>query len=246
MGLYCRGRGRDRARGHGGGAAAFAPSSIANLELYLDGDTAPVVSGTIPSWTDLSGKAKHATNATPAQQPAAGAAINGKNTVHYAGGQVLGTPAIALGVFTIYVVGKFSGTAGILYEHSANTNSGNGCFVLGTTGSTMSTERAAQNTAWNKTANWATDGVARVLRHQYDGTHAGHTLAVNGVVQALTAVATQSPGTGTTSQALFLGARSGLVLPVTGDYRRVLVYSRVLSTTEDAQVTAWLRADAGV
>ncbi len=75
--------------GFGGLSASsvFAPTSIANLAVWLDaadGSTITDIAGAVSQWDDKSGNFNHATQTTGASQPLTGSgALNGKNVLSF-------------------------------------------------------------------------------------------------------------------------------------------------------------------
>ena len=101
------------------------------LQLWLMGDAGVESDGSnaISVWRDLSGLDKVALQSTTAKQPHTATAINSKPTVNFDGGDALRVDVVEGADFSIFTVFKTSG-AGILYELSPDTNSGNGLYLL--------------------------------------------------------------------------------------------------------------------
>ena len=212
------------------------PRSFANLALLLRADHGIVAQGDrVSSWQDQSGYQRDAAQGTAAQQPLwTDGALNDQPGVYFDATRILATPAFALSTFTVFLVFRAS-NAGLVYEHSPDVNANDGSWVYTTTGSTIAVRRGATISGKNLTANWGADSVNRIVRHQFDGTHAGHKLFINGTDQTLTDTVVGNPGTGASSlQQLFVGARSGVVAPLNGYIMELIVYSPQL-TDADAQ-----------
>ena len=71
------------------GTPPFTPASISGLALWLDAaDTATITqsSGLVSQWNDKSGNARHATQATGANQPVTNTrTIGGRNAIEWTG-----------------------------------------------------------------------------------------------------------------------------------------------------------------
>lgn len=239
-------------------SGGFTPSSISGLALWLDASDASTLfqasNGTTPAttdgdvvgyWGDKSGNGKHVIQGTTANKPTLQLAEkNGRNVVQFDGNDLLATVAtVALSTFTVIAVFRSSvaGTA-LLYEHGPAAGTDPGSYLNTSTGVTISVRRGTVNTSWNLSLNWANDNVWRVGSHDYAGTHATHQLAVNGTVQSLTSVASNNPGTGTVTDTIYLGARTGLTIPMTGQIAEFVVYSPALSVANRNSVESYLNA----
>jgi hypothetical protein len=214
--------------------SVMTPRSFPGLALWLRADRfALELDGNenVQSWTDLSGNGRHAMNQTAAERPGwLQGAMNAQPALFFNGGQLLVTPAFSMTTFTTIMV--FSATtAGMVYEHSGSPPASN---VYSSNNWTMLAQRGGVTSAKNMPANWATDGVIRIVRHEFEGTHASQRLAINGALQTLTNVVVNDPGTGPSAVLpVAIGATQSAVLPISGQIGELLIYSPKLS---DAQV----------
>lgn len=238
----------------GGG---FTPASISGLSLWLDASDATTLfqdsDGTTPAtanndpvgyWGDKSGNGKNATQATAGLKPRLKTAlINGLNAVNLDGGDTLVTPAIALTTFTVLTV--FRATDGyILYEHSIDAGANDGSLLIVRSNTTIIARRGANRSDKNIASLWGHDNTWRIATHTMDGTHAGHTLYLNGSIPGglVDGANTANPGSGSASAVLYIGSRVGATAWVTGDLAELLVVSPVLSTDDREMMEAYLNA----
>jgi len=105
-------------------AAAFSPSDIADLKLWLDAadsSTITASNGLVSEWRDKSGKNNHATQADEAKKPSNGATINNLNVVAF------GLPNDVLSIDAndaIAGLWKTGGTMVAFYESGSNSFEG--------------------------------------------------------------------------------------------------------------------------
>lgn len=107
-----RSRSRDRSRGHGGGASQFTPLSLPSLAGWwrVSADSVTIATG-VSQWNDLSGNARHLTQATGGTQPAYTAlGIGGLPSLTFVATKYLDCVAATWGVATpqpntVYIVG---------------------------------------------------------------------------------------------------------------------------------------------
>lgn len=234
-------------------AASFSPTNISGLELWLKSDAGvldasdnPITTDNtqVKTWQDQSGNDLHATQSTSARQPVWRSAANGinGNPAVYFSGDMMQTGNLTAGVYTIFAVHKATYN-GLVYERSVNTNSNAGEYLYTTTGYTTAVRRIPSSSlisGYQYTANWGVGNNTLTTCHQFDGTHAGHGLRVNGSQISLTSAPTNNPGTGESTEPFFIGARSGVVAPLTGFISEILYYSSVLSASDISDVEDYL------
>lgn len=232
---------------------SFSPSDIAGLQLWLKSDagvldatdTPITVDNTqIKTWQDQSGNGLDAVQANGALQPVwrdAANGINGKPAVYFAG-DIMATANLTAGVYTIFAVHKAT-VNGLIYERGVSVNTNDGEYLYTTVGYTIAVRRTdgtAKISAWDHTPNWGVGGNTLTTCHQFDGTHAGHTLRVNGSTLSLTSKGALDPGTVDATAALYIGARSGTVAPITGFIAEIVYYDSVLSLADVLKVESYL------
>lgn len=223
----------------------FLPTHIAGCKLWLRADrglwqdaarTTPATADGDPigAWEDLSGNGNHATQSTAAAKPTLKLGVmNGQPVIRFDGvDDWLATGNLSLTSFTIILVFKASAPTSIVYEHSPNVNTNDGNYMLATTAATVAVKRSGLMSAKNLSVNWGNDNIMRIARQNYEGTHASHTLSLNGTVQTLTDHTVNNPGTIAANTPLYLGARGGVSNYATCDFAEMIVYSPALSAEE--------------
>lgn len=165
--------------------------------------------------------------------------------------------SFALTSATVFIVGRFS-SDGALYTHYYGSFSGSweghqlmssdglgdapyvapSSLFVGNMASTASAKLAG--------SSWALGDVPMVIRHAWNGTHAGHKLWINGSLQTLTD-GTQTGTNGTINLAEFyIGSSHGIRKIVTGHFGAVLAYSPALSEADALQVDRYLGDRFGI
>jgi len=207
------------------------------------------VEGVVSLWTDNSSNNSDLVQVTQSKRPALiSNSLNGKRGVKFDGtDDALQASSVTIGAFTYFVVMKLTGTAGMIYEHSADAGTNPGSYMYGTTGNSLQVKRGTASSSKNFTADWAVDNAAKITVQVFDGTHAGHLLYINGASQSLTNVSADEPGTAEVTAALNVGARNdGASLPSNGLIYEIIVYNRALTATERGKVERYLSSKYGV
>jgi len=212
------------------------PGGVATgLLSWLRADTLLVTSGSnVTAWNGIGAAATSAPGVTMPTYSATG--LNGRPAVIFTPTQGFRLPNMALGPHTVFVTMRASGTAGVIWEHTANSNNVNGSLLFGTTGSSVSLLRNSIYQAQNLTTNWSTDNVTRVVSTRLTGVLANDRVRFNGTAATLTPTAGFSTATNTPTvitSDLFFGHRNqGPSLGMTGAIAEVAVYNRALSDAE--------------
>jgi hypothetical protein len=233
------------------GGGVIQPASLPGLQLWLKADAITGLSdgAGVSSWVDSSGLGRNAVQVTGADQP-----LYKVNQLHGLPGVVssgspkyLSVSSLPLSTFTAFVVFQASAN-GIIYEQSSNSNKGAnaGSAIYTTTAFSINAARGvngANASAKDYVSNWGSDNVAKRAAQSFDGTHAGHTLTVNGGSVSLTTYSTsnQDPGTSTVTDTLFLMARAGTSLFLPGTLYEIIFYSPVLSPAQQASIDRYLK-----
>lgn len=232
----------------GGAPAPFTPADLGPA-LWLDASTLGLANNAaVSSWTDLSGNARHATQATGTKQPTFKTGIlNGLPVLGFSG-DCLVTPSITLGLFTVAVVFRSSGTAGLVYEHGPNAATTDGAYLYGTTNNTVQVRRGGTSASGNHpSANWATDSTWRVAVHRFNGTRYGHLLRLNGAEVNLTTGGADSSTSLTTAQVLNIGSRANATaLPLTGDIAEIVVIPSAIGVEDQFRLENYLAGKWGL
>lgn len=236
--------------------AAFAPSDITSLALWLDAnDIPPVADATaISSWTDRSGNSRHAAQASGTKQPLYKLAIqNGMPAVRFdATDDCLTTAAINLAStagLTIFVVfTAASGTTRMLVESSATVVSNEGAFSFARlTGNTIEASHngnAGAAVSWTTTAATA-HTVPVIASAVYDFT-LGSTEEIVGWINDGNRAGTKpaagnNTDTGYGNHVFNIGARNnGASIPLGGDIFEIVFYASALSDYDRGRVETYL------
>lgn len=226
------------------------PKSIGNLRLWLDAShIAGLADGAaLASWTDLSGNGSHATQSTPAAQPTFYAnVLNGRPGVQFDGtADCLQAASVTFSLLTAFAVFQISGN-GLVYEHGPGGADTNNTYLYTTTANTLFFRRNTTNdSAKNYIANWGSDNAAKIARHTYGGTHATHTLHVNGALATLTNVLAGEPGASSVTAALNIGSRNQTTAFVTGYLFELILYDAALDGGQCRRIERYLSTKWGI
>ncbi len=146
------------------------------------------------------------------------------------------TGNITLGAYTVIMVHRVTTTCDYIWKRPTNFE-----YCYGSVGLSISTVHGANTSSYNLSSNWARYAVPRTLMVSFDGTHAGHTIRINGVTQTLTTVGGADPGTATTADTLAIYSADGVTAGSSGTIAEIIVYNRALTSGEKAQVESYLR-----
>jgi len=229
------------------------PSVLTDVALWLKADALSLADGTaVSSWTDSSGNARHAVQATAGSQPIYKTGIlNGKPVLRFDGAaSTLQIPAFAPGTNAVSILivmasGSAQAGTGIIVESSANPNTNAGAFTA---------YRAANNVTVGANSGAAVNGVTTnavsplLIAATLDFTRGLRftQTTINGVYNDTNINANQNAAATFTSQAVNIGARAGTSLFFAGDIAEIIVFKRLLTPLElaDAQ-TAYLKGKYG-
>lgn len=132
---------------------------------------------------------------------------------------------------------------GFVYEHSNNANTEEGSWILGQSAPAYIAKRGANASSYNPAI--PRDDAWRLVRHQCDGTNAGHQVFFNGSSQSLTSGgSTANPGTGNAVKVLNVGARAdGASFLMTGDLKCLVILARSAAViAQMSTVESYLRS----
>ena len=242
-----------------GGGVRFTPKKISGLALWLDAsDLATITkdgSNYVSAWADKSGKGFNVTQATGSAQP-----LWSANTISFDGSSDFLLSATGLDIMknkaggTIIAVGSIgSGTATeALFVHCTVNGLVGSRFALGI-GTSISNSvrvggRRLDADAFDGTAaEMITYGVTYIMTGINDYANAKAYLYMNNVLKQ-TDDPFQTAGTtsNTTSDYIVLGSNVSATLLVKCILKEVLIYEKVLSTTELTRVNQYLSRKWGV
>lgn len=236
-------------------SSAFLPTSLAGLALWLDGaDASSITLGTgVSQWSDKSGLGHHATNATGSAQPTYVSNVqNGQHAVHFNGAQSLfanlaisqpytafyvswsqaadGVTALATNPNTIFELKDLVGghLIGFHFTHFAGAEN----LVSRYDGAT----RVSPDCTYNAT----TAAEAFELRSDLADTTSAK-IYQGGTLKQTQTSTLASPNTSTQMQ---IGSEYGGNFML-GYICELILYSRIVNSTEQGQVEGYLRAKWG-
>jgi hypothetical protein len=237
-------------------AAAYTPTTDATVIEWWD--PATLANGAVASWAGGKGVATLA-QGTGANQPVKSAtSLNSTPGVTFDGVDDLlstaglGATLAALAVCTLTFVATDATTGfnKVLLEYGPNPNANVktfGCLINGAADRVGSLVLGTGTVAQQNTTNAVTLATATVVSIGFDVTvNTGIAfIRVNGAAVATTSVSTTTPAASWSSQSIFVGARSGAVLPWPGTLG-CLVLRNTNSTTGLLTLEQYVGAKAGL
>lgn len=233
----------------GGGAAAWTPASIAGLQLWLDASQIAGLNDgdAVATWSDVSGNAQHATQATASKRPLYKTSIlNGQPVVRFDGVDDF----LENGTFTalnnasaasLFIVKRQTSGASIQFPlFFANL------FYQFNFGGGLKYWRTSATEDANATLDWTTWTYEAQL---FDGSQTGNAnrlkIRSNGspvsVSYTGTIAATLGSGTG-----FYVSTLDGTLYPWNGDIAEIIGYSTVPSAGQLALLEQYLAAKYGL
>lgn len=221
-------------------AASFVPTSISNCVIWLTPTLGvTLTSGRVSTWADQSGSGNDFTQATAGNRPIPATNINSQTTIHFDRSR---PDSLAKASFSapsageLFIVTKNGDTAQNGLMRMSSAGAGVDSYYPFTGGTTWDIyENALQSSRVGPLTATTALTNAHVYNIRSDGTASGYIVAMDG-----TAIntSTATVGFGTT---LTLGSNVSVPISYTGDIGDVILYSRVLNSTERANVMAYLR-----
>lgn len=230
----------------------LTPDQVANLYgwwkadagVYKDlGTTLCADTDTVEQWNDQSGASRHLLQTTGAKRPQYRTSqLNGLPVVRFAGAHCLTVASVAITTFTVLIVAKASGAAGVVYEHGADVNSNDGMLLYGTNGTTLLVRKSAVVSSRNDSGSWLIQSLYVPLIHQYPGFHAQHQLFFDDVTRLNVSSTANEPGSGSVTATLNVGARNNAAsLQLTGDICELVLYTPAITMLDARGVLEYLR-----
>lgn len=238
---------------HRGALSEFRPDDLSNTLHYWrfwDGDSISGISADadVTSATDLVGSADlDLVNAAYAPSYAPGQ-LGGRDALFFDGTEYMRSANITLGAFTVFCVSQVdrqAGATGLVYEHTAQATTTSGMYLnAGTTGTILHKNTGGQS-AYNTSTAWWSKTTPQVTIQRSDGTHAGHSLRVNGDNKTLASLGgfTGDPGTADVTDRLYIGARASATSFINGWISEIAVFSGSLSDDDCALLDAYTVAN---
>jgi hypothetical protein len=233
----------------------IVPSDLTGLVAWWDANAiTPVADGTaIAQWDDSSGNAKHATQATGTKQPVYKTSIlNGKPVVRFQGtDDFMDVPAIDLSATkAITVIGVFNSTVNatdqVIIEMSANYGSQTDSFILYRASDNLPLFGAEGNVGFVDAKTAFIQSAHAVFAGVIDMSKALREVSVwkNGTFGTL---GNNSNNTGFFgNRALYMGARAGTSLFLTGDIAELMIFNRALTGGERGRMEEYLAYKWGI
>jgi len=178
---------------------------------------------------DKSGNGKNFTSISGERLALNSAGINGVPCMQSDGIlDKLTFPTIDLTVFTLYLVASPTGAASFIFV-ALDAYHFHGSLI------TSQVVKATTNDK-NATSNWATASPTfKIIKITYGGTNATHTMSINGGANVLTGTMADVGSASKTSGQVRLAQMAGL-------YGDVLLFGRVVSASEDLEITNELKS----
>lgn len=231
------------------GTAAFSPSDLANLKLWLKEDSITASDGdAIQTWSDSSGNSKDAVQTTAGARPIftnSIAAISGRSALYFDGSDDwYEVTNLTLGSYcTVFLVTQgYGGHPNTFFiEHGPNANSTDGFFFFGDSGDSWRMRRTTSHSATGVADYAGSIWVTATFR--YNGSGAFRT---NGVALSNGSVTGSDVGDSTTTNSLNIGSRN----PSSFGFEKhnlaeLIIYDDALSDTDRDNVEAYLRSKYG-
>lgn len=162
--------------------------------------------------------------------------VGGKWADRFSGAQILPTVSTIGIPSNVAIAAVFSCSGnGLFCEQGPDSNTNPGFYLHSTIVNTFTNNGASGLVSKNYTSNWASDSVKKTAIVTCDGTSAGTKMYVNGTQVSLTTVNAGNPGTGTVTDTLYRGARSGSIAAITADF----FYFGVAYNVSDSEAAQW-------
>ncbi len=237
------------------------------LRYRADEENIVFNNGRVESWNNLGTSPTAASQDDTTLHPAwtaADALFNNRPAIVFEGGDtdstvgnLLSVASVKIQHFTIFTVFYSNSTAQptrLLYEHSVDSNIGDGMYLNMNFNDTLYVRRGAPTaqalTASTRTldTNWGNDGVPRIATHTFQGTHASHRLYLNGTEPSYNPSTFTADSDGAYTDNLYIGGRQdpGSLIYLKGAVAEFLLYERLLTDTERESVQCYLGDRYGI
>lgn len=220
------------------GSRQFRPSQVSNLATWHRSDLGITtdVSVNVSQWLDLSGNNKHLSQSTDAIRPAyeASSGPNSTPSVYYNGAHSLQwtSTVVQTSPMTVYAVYDTTAIAGDGYRIMMQTTGGTGPKVY----AGAAADGTKPEIYWNATEAIYSTAVTAASIYRYRWTSSvSMGIRIGTGAEEVTAHAQSS-----LEAFNYLGLNA--IQPLKARVQEVIVYAKDLSITEDANVTAYLKA----
>lgn len=202
----------------------------------------------VNEWPDMSGHGNNLLQATGGEQPAV-AVVDNLLAVQFSGAQILATAGnLPFDAFSYFVTFKtpLLSTPGLVFERSVNatTHSGENLYQSSPAPHSVVATRSAMTHNADLPASWGVAGQWQFASYTYGHTDGGQVLFnehTGGGGATFAGLATEA-----VTAALFVGARSGVSLPLTGFVRELMVFPSELDAAQIAPIAAYMQAQVGI
>ncbi|MGH2997660.1 MAG: hypothetical protein ACRDNM_00010 [Gaiellaceae bacterium] len=203
----------------------------------------------ITDWRDLSGHARDLLQELAEPVPALAVFAPLEILVaSYVGTQILATAAgVPFDAFTYLATirSPLAATPGFLFERSIDATAQSGENLYNSTGaqhSVLARRNGVVDFA-DLAANWGIDGNFHLVAYTYDVTHGGAVF-----VDSMAAPAASFAGltAEAVSARLFVGARTGVAVPFTGDLRELMVFDTRFDPSALQAIAPYLKGQVGL
>lgn len=223
----------------GGGAAAFSPTDIAGLKLWLDASQITGLNDgdAVATWSDVSGNGRDFTQGTASARPIYKTAIlNGKPVVRFDGvdDKLSRANFITNSASTTFAVARRNGGAGPFQEIVALGSGGGAGWVIVAARSGWGPQWGTYFGGWQP-SSFTLDGAWATVRFRSDGVSAFTLTTNNGTPESKT-----GSFFATITISMVGGDEYNQLL--TGDIACILHYDTELSVSDMNRVEAWLLA----
>lgn len=238
------------------------PNEFSGLKMWFEAAAGNVTLDnsnptSVKQWTDLSGQGNHLAQVTKATQPrwnSANSLLSGSQpSLELQGAQYLSSSNLTLSTFTVILGIHAKSNSTIFVEHSANAGANNGSWIYGGvsggSGGSILVRRNSTNSTKDHPlgANWASnDDWPTIWTQIFNGTHKSHRLEVRNWDATMTDGSAVDVGTTSTTQQLFVGARSGGSLFASGSLFALAVYTPALSPWQAMRVARYFAEKFGI
>jgi hypothetical protein len=228
-----------------------APTELPGCVLWLDAaDLSSITkdgSNKVSQWSDKSGNAKHAVQATGADQPTYSAAgFGGFPCIDWGNGEAparrLVTPNVTYGPFTIFIVATaIVGTTGYPYVHNIYSGGPDSeYFIHGGVAGRPQISLGRGVTVSNRDYDDFSDGRRHIVTRYFGGLNSNNSARLDGLQGPVANRVSNNPGTATATGPMYIGNANLAVAPHRGVTAEFIVFDRMLSEGEMVQVEQYL------
>jgi hypothetical protein len=238
------------------------PDSFSGLAMWLEATASSVALDTtaptsVQNWYDMSGNGRHLSQGTKARQPrwnTSNVFLSGTQlpSLEFQAGQLMSSSAFSVSTFTMIVGVQNKTNATLIMEHGPNLNTSDGHWLYtgnASGGASFNVRRGGVFCSRDMTTeDWASRNFyPQIIVVTHAGTTGTLQIYMNGVnMRESTVVAANNLGSTSTSQALYLGARSDLTVPMSGSIFAFALYTPAIPPFQALKVARYFANKYGV